>query len=341
MRMDQPKASATRVSRLPRWLRLTAAALILLGIGSLGVYRLRPDLLLDAEFARQAWWAGASYDAVLVDDHVWVYYERPADSGAKGAPVLLLHGFTGSKENYLPLLAKLEHASRVIVPDLPGWGESSRRELSDYGIAAQVERLERFLDAQRIERVHLVGHSMGGHIAGVFAALHPERVATLALVDTAGVRFEPNEFALRVMRGETPFNVRTRAEFDAFMAQLFAKPPFLPARLKDVLVQRNRRGHAFQSRVLASIGRGPGAFQLEANLDRIQAPTLVLWCRQDQILDVSAIRTLSRIRPRPTVTVLEGCGHMSIMEQPGAAGLALHALWQREPSRGQPMVATR
>ncbi len=339
--MTKPRDSSASRSRLPRWLRWVAGAVVLAAAGVACVYQLRPDLLLRAEFARQAWFAQAHYDAVLVDDHVWVYYERRARAAEADTPVLLLHGFTGSKENYLPLLAKLDDASRVLVPDLPGWGESSRREKSDYGISAQVERLERFLDTQRIARVHLVGHSMGGHIAGVFAAEHPERVATLALVDTAGVRFEPNAFALRVMRGETPFNVGTAAEFDAFMAELFTKPPFLPPRLKDVLIERNQRGHAFQSRLLASIGHGAAAFQLEANLARIQAPTLVLWCRDDRILDVSATRTLARIRPQPTVTVLDGCGHMSIMEQPGAAGRALHALWQRESSAPGPLLAAR
>ncbi len=340
--MNPPtNATASRPRQLPRWIGRVAGAAVLLGIALLGTYVWRPDLLLDAEFARQVWRAGVSYDATLVDDHLWIYYDRHAGEGAGGAPVLLLHGFTGSKENFLPLVAEIDGGGRVIVPDLPGWGASTRRLHSDYGIAAQVARLERFLDEQQIERVHLVGHSMGGHIAGVFAATHPERVESLALIDSAGVRFKPNAFALRVMRGETPFNVRTAGEFDGLMAQLFAQPPWLPPRMRDVLLARNRSAHAFQSKVFASIGTGRQAFQLEDNLPRIHSPTLVLWCRDDRILDVSSVATLAHIRPQPTVTVLPSCGHMAMMEKPRDFAGSLQAHWRGIGSPEQPRVAAR
>ncbi len=337
--MNKPRSSF--VSR-PRRFWCALGLLAGLGVVSTGaLYTFRPDLLLDAEFARQAWQADVQYDAVLVDDHVWVYFERDASPPATDAPVLLLHGFTGSKENFLPLAARLGGGQRMILPDLPGWGESSRRIESDYGIDAQVARIERFLQVQKIPRVHLVGHSMGGHIAGVFAATHPERVASLALIDSSGVRFKPNAFALRVMRGETPFNARTPAEFDAFLGELFAKPPFLPPRMRDVLFERNRRSHAFNARVLDSIGRGARAFELEAKLDRIGSPTAVLWCSEDRILDVSSIDTFARIRPAPTVKVMDGCGHMAMMEQPRAFAQSLESHWQAHAASPTPQVASR
>ncbi len=340
--MDKPAATRLSPSRTkPAWLRRIAVAAIPFLGAVAALYALRPDLVLEAEFDRQAWRADAAWDAVLVDDHVWVYYERDARAAPTDAPVLLLHGFTGSKENFLPLLARVGGGHRMLVPDLPGWGESSRHRAADYGIAAQVARIERFLEVQQIPKVHLVGHSMGGHIAGVFAATHPARVESLALIDSAGVRFKPNAFALRVLRGETPFNARTPAEFDDFMAQLFAEPPFLPPRLRDVLLARNQAGHAFNARVLDSIGRGAGAFELEAKLDRIDSPTLVLWCKDDRILDVSSVRTLARIRPAPTVTVMEGCGHMAMMEQPRAFADSLEAHWQTAAASVPARVAAR
>ncbi len=337
--MDKPRSTAVSRPRRPwRSLGLLAGFVVL---GTAALYAFRPDLVLDAEFARQAWQANVRYDAVLVDDHVWVYYERDAASSVSETPVLLLHGFTGSKENFLPLAARLGGDHRIILPDLPGWGESSRRIKSDYGIDAQVARIERFLQVQKIPRVHLVGHSMGGHIAGVFAATHPERVASLALIDSSGVQFKPNAFALRVLRGETPFNARTPAEFEAFLGELFAKPPFLPPRLRDVLFERNRRSHAFNARVLDSIGRGARAFELEAKLDRIESPTAVLWCSDDQILDASSIDTFARIRPAPTVKVMDGCGHMAMIEQPRAFAQSLESHWQTATSAPQPQLVSR
>ena len=144
-----------------------------------------------------------------------------------------------------------------------------------------------------------------------------------------------------MLRGETPFNARTRAEFDGFMAQLFAKPPFLPPRLRDVLLARNQAGHAFNARVLDEIGRGERAFELEAKLDRIHSPTLVLWCKDDRILDVSSVGTLARIRPPPTVTVIQECCHMC---DDGTATRVRRFLCRpgsRAATPAQPQVAVR
>ncbi len=318
-------------------MRIGRSLLWLAGVGLLMfalIYLVKPVWLLRAEFARQAWQAGVTRHSMKLGDHRWVWFEREGtsarddsssgDANADGAaPLLLVHGFTGSKENFLPMLAELQTTRRVLAPDLPGWGESSRTENADYGIDAQVERLLTFMDAESIGRAHLAGHSMGGHIAGVFAALHPDRVASLTLIDNAGVHFAENAFAKRVLGGDTPFNIATRAEFDAFMAELFWSPPWLPGRLKDVMIERNAAGHAFHARVLTALGKGKAAFELERSLDRIHAPTLVLWCRQDRILDVSSTAVLARIRPAPKITVFDGCGHMAMMEQPAEFAAAL------------------
>src|SRR5688572_28862600 len=143
-----------------------------------------PELFLEAEYARLAWLASVKEHDAHAAGHRWRYYD-----GGAGEPVVLVHGFAGMKENWLQLARELS-SRRVVMPDLPGWGESERRDGEDYRVEAQVDRLAAFLDALSLERVDLVGHSMGGHIAGLFAARHPERVKTLTLVSTAGVRFE-------------------------------------------------------------------------------------------------------------------------------------------------------
>jgi len=119
------------------------------------------------------------------------------------------------------------------------------------------------------------------------------------------------------------------------------EPPFLPSRLRDVLFERNRRSHAFNARVLDAIGRGARAFELEAKLDRIASPTAVLWCSGDRILDVSSVETFARIRPPPTVKVMDGCGHMAMMEQPRAFAQSLESHWQTRANAPAPRVASR
>ena len=269
-----------------------------------------PELFLEAEYARLAWLAGVKEHDVDAAGHRWRYYD-----GGAGEPVVLVHGFAGMKENWLQLARELS-SRRVVMPDLPGWGESERRDGEDYRVEAQVERLAAYLDAMSLERVDLVGHSMGGHIAGVFAARHPGRVKTLSLVSAAGVRFEINDFGRRVLAGETPFNWQSREQFDAFMRELFTEPPWAPPRVRDVLVAQNRERHAFQAALLREMARDDQAFMLEAELPRIAAPTLVLWCDGDRILDVSSVATIERQLPAANDVVLAGCGHMPMMERP-------------------------
>lgn len=282
-----------------------------------GIYGFAPEWLLRAEFARQAFVAGVERREVVVGDHRWVFLE-----GGVGPPLVLVHGFTGSKENWLPMVAELSRRHRVIVPDLPGWGESTRLDEADYGIASQSARLGAFLAALDLRGVDLVGHSMGGAISGLLAARDPGRLATLTLMNTAGVSFEPNDFARRILAGELPFNVDDRAGWARLVDDLFVVKPFLPARLADVLIERNRASHDFHRRVMDRL-RGDEQLILERHLGAIALPTLVLWCDGDRVLDVSAVDTLVRGLRLAELVTLGGCGHMPMMERPAATAAAL------------------
>ena len=162
-----------------------------LTVSAAGLWLTRPKRLLDFEFARQRRRAGARVARVALPDGEVSYLHSGT---ASGTPILHIHGFTGMKENWLPLMAALGRQVRQYAPDLPGWGESERREGADPGYAAQAERLAGFIDAVIGAPVDLVGHSMGGGIAAVLAARHPDKVRRLVLMSAAGVRFEDNAF---------------------------------------------------------------------------------------------------------------------------------------------------
>lgn len=301
-----------------RFLRALAIGTGVLLLAFAFVYFFRPAWLLEAEFARLAAPAGLREHRITVGDHEWAYYD-----GGKGPVIVLVHGFAGYKEYWLDLARRLVQDHRVVIPDLPGWGESQRRDDADYGVAAQAQRLRAFLDALALDDVLLVGHSMGGHISGLDAANGDPRVAALALVDSAGFRFEPNAFVKRLIAGETPFNFADRASFDAFMHELFTDPQWLPPRVKDVLIERNVADHAFHERMLRAITQPDVAFQLEARLSEVKVPVLALWCRDDKLLDVASMDAISRAQPGATLVKLGPCSHMPMMEQPDAVAQAL------------------
>jgi pimeloyl-ACP methyl ester carboxylesterase len=212
---------------------------------------------------------------------------------------------------------------RVLIPDLPGWGESSRTEGADYGVAAQVERVVKLLDAWGIDRVHLVGHSMGGHIAGVFAARHPERVLDVVLVAPAGLHFKVTPFAQQILDGGTPFNVDTVPQYEALLHTLFEQPPWLPPRALQVLVDRNIANHAFHAATLDALKRGPDTFLLEASLADLPPLTRLVWCAYDHVLDVSSLEVVRQKRPDIPSEILDACGHMPMMEDPASTARAV------------------
>jgi pimeloyl-ACP methyl ester carboxylesterase len=103
-----------------------------------------------------------------------------------GDPLLLLHGFTGSKLDFHDQLPWFTDRYRVLAPDQRGHGESSNPGRPDaYSLDILVEDLAGFLDAIEVPRCHLLGHSMGGMVAMRFALRHPERLTSLILMDTA------------------------------------------------------------------------------------------------------------------------------------------------------------
>ena len=90
----------------------------------------------------------------------------------------------------------------------------------------------------------------------------------------------------------------------------------MPWPANEALVRRRRADAGFEQQVLDQIGRGPDALVLEDELGRIRAPVLLLWCRDDKVIDVSAVETFRRGLADSTTVLLSGCGHMPLMAQP-------------------------
>src|SRR5512136_1724784 len=133
---------------------------------------------------------------VQVDDHRIVYLE-----GGTGETVVLLHGFGGYKDQWTAF-AKYLKGYHLVIPDLPGSGESSQVPTDNYGVESQVGRIDRFVEVLKLDKFHMAGNSMGGAYAATYGAKHPGKVLTLALLDTSGAP-SPNksEFVLQLEKG--------------------------------------------------------------------------------------------------------------------------------------------
>jgi len=294
--------------------RLVLASSLGLALGVVTLAASAPERVLEAEFARQRWLAGAETTRFDVAGHRWAALE--AGQGAHKPLVVLVHGFTNNKENWLPLMRQLAKTHRLLAPDLPGWGASQRLPGADYGPVAQADRLAQFLRALPEKPALLVGHSMGGQIVGLLAARYPGLVDRISLMSSAGVRYQENAFANAVLAGENPFQVTSRSELKRYLGIVFMDPPYVPWPANEALVRRRRADAEFEQQVLDGIGRGPDAFALEDELANIRAATLLLWCRDDRVIDVSAAEIFHRGLERSATVILAGCGHMPMMAQP-------------------------
>ena len=316
-RSDAPATAGER----PLWQRLLlrrakflAAVLVVIGLVLGGCYLFAPQWLMRADAARLAMAAHLEEKTVQAGDTRWSYYE-----GGEGPTLVLLHGYASSKEVWLKVAAQLVPHFHLVIPDLPGWGDSSRIAGASYDIDTQSARLDAFMQALGLRSVNLVGHSMGGAIAGVYAADHPQTVNRLALVDAFGLQQKETAFARQALAGTNPFDYDDRAGFERAAALAFVKPPELPGRFVDVLVARNKRDRAFLDKTFDALRQPSQYLSVQRRLDKLTMPVMGLWCSGDKISDISALDSLRNGLANAaaiSTTTLNGCNHMPMLEKP-------------------------
>src|SRR3990167_7893359 len=176
---------------------------------------LSPAALLSSVQFTERQLAGLDSRNVQVGEFNIHYYE----GGPQGAEtILMIHGFGADKDNWLRFSRPLTARYNVIALDLPGFGESSKPDAS-YDVGTQTERLAAFAKQLGIHKLHLIGNSMGGHIAALYAARHPEQVLSVAHVDNAGITApQTSEMFQRLERGEpNPLLVSQPEDFERMM----------------------------------------------------------------------------------------------------------------------------
>jgi len=239
--------------------------------------------------------------------------------GGRGEPLVLVHGFGGDKYNFVRVAGPLARRYRVIVPDLPGFGEATRDPAASYRIEDQVARLEAFLDALQLGRVHLGGNSMGGFIVAELAARHPQRVASLWLLDAAGVAEAHNSVLIRsyASTGEFPLLLKDARRVDQVIHAVMSRPPFFPYSVKRMLGLRGVADFALHSRIARQVIQDSPL--LAARFARIETPSLIVWGEEDRVLDPAGVAAFRTLLPNARAVTLPGIGHVPMLEAPRRA----------------------
>lgn len=288
-----------------------------LGLGAtaalVAAWHLHPDPFLRAalKLGRRA--AGLGTFQTRVDEHDIVYAD-----GGKGEPLLMLHGFGATLDNWALVAKFLTPHFRVVAPDLPGFGDSSRLPHKRYTLDDQLGRIEDFARSVGLSRFHLAGNSMGGYLAAHYAARHPEQVQSLWLLAPAGVMTaEESELQQMLARGENPLLVNSAADFRRIIDMCFVKAPYTPGAFLKALAKRSIASREFHAKVFEELFSTAAPF--EDALSGLATPSLITWGDQDRLLHVSGAKILHGLLPNSTLDLMPGIGHIPMVEVPGAA----------------------
>lgn len=242
-------------------------------------------------------------------------FDLPYLEGGRGDTLVLVHGFGGDKENFSRIARFLTPHFHVIIPDLPGFGGSSRDLQASYTMTEQAERLHVFLQQLGITSCHLGGNSMGGFIIATYAANWPLAVKSLWLLNPAGtLKSHSSDMLLNYEKtGENPLLLRTVADFDGTIAATTHKTPFLPRFARTTLGRRGVADFALHTRIARQMADSP---LLESSFGPMETPALIVWGEHDKILHPTGAETFATLFPNSQVILMKGIGHLPMAEAP-------------------------
>ena len=237
----------------------------------------------------------------LAGGHRLHYYRS-----GRGPVVLFLHGFGGNGTNWSAQFPALESRYTVIALDELGFGKSAKPHI-EYNADVLAESAVRFLDALHIERATIVGASMGGHVAAVIAARHPEKVDRLVLMDASG-NGDPSD----PPPASIPMDPQTMAEQEALLRVLF----YDQSRITPQVVRQRLASHLESHDSYTRRHFGEGRTPLPALLPKIKAPALLIWGEHDRLVPRAAACRFRRAIAHSTLVVIPDAAHVPQMEQP-------------------------
>ncbi|MFN2451967.1 MAG: alpha/beta fold hydrolase, partial [Candidatus Dormibacteria bacterium] len=240
-----------------------------------------------------------------------------------GPVVLLLHGIGHNIYGWRKTIGPLAAAGfRVMAVDLPGFGRSDAPET--LGPDTYMEILLDWLNLHCVDRASFVGNSMGGAVSATFAALHPDRVERLALLDPSGFGREVSWW-LR-LASVAPLQRLLPRRISRLQVRIALRTVYFdPSLIEDEEVDRltedfSRPGvlDTFQSIAAMALGlRGLRSdFTIDALPSRVEAPTLLVWGDHDRIIPVAHLEQAKLAIPHAESVVFERCGHCPQLERP-------------------------
>jgi pimeloyl-ACP methyl ester carboxylesterase len=236
--------------------------------------------------------------------------------------VVFVHGNPGPAQDWRRLVARVGAFARAVAPALPGYGGADKPDRFDYTIDGYARHLGGILDQLGIDRVHLVLHDFGGPWGLSWAADHPDRFASVTLVNTGVLHGYGWHYLARIWRtpvlGEAFLRMATRPALRLLLRH--GNPRGLP---RDVVerIYRDYQNPAVRRAVLRlyrATDTAAGAEQLHQRLRSLDRPALVVWGARDPYLSVRYAERQRETFPNAEVVVLDDSGHWPMIDHPVA-----------------------
>lgn len=228
----------------------------------------------------------------------------------EGEPIILLHGLFGALSNFKDLIEDFRHHYKVIVPILPLFD----LDLLHTSVGGLQKFVHKFIEHRDYDKVHLLGNSLGGHVALVHVLKHPERIKSLVLTGSSGL-FESGMGDSYPKRGDYEY-IRKKTELT------FYDPKVATKELVDEVYEIvNSRIKAIK---IIALAKSAIRNNLGDELNQIKQPTLLIWGNNDTITPPFVGREFHKRILNSELHFIDKCGHAPMMEVPGEFNQILH-----------------
>jgi pimeloyl-ACP methyl ester carboxylesterase len=283
-----------------------------------GIDRYGPDgrsEWLDVDWRRHQRWVHLSCGPLNVIDI------------GEGDPIVFVHGLAGAWVNWLENIPHFARDHRVIAMDLPGFGHSPM-PAEKISIAGYGRIVDELLGTLGIDRVVIVGNSMGGFIGAEVAIRFSTRVEKLVLVSAAGLSIEHqrNEHVLRALERLDNLLLFTGG-WAATRSETLTRRPKMRRQIMRLVAHRAEQ---LPAPLIAEQVKGSGKpgfvpaldaltdYPIRDRLTEISCPVLVVWGEKDRLVPVRDAYEFGRLIPHARVVVWPDTGHVAMLERPGA-----------------------
>lgn len=268
------------------------------------------------------WKAGFEEREARVLDIDMSYLIREGD----GPVVMMVHGFSANNSTWLQFADKLPDDYYMIAPDLAGHGKSDNAE--SYDLELQAQRLKALAEHLSLKQFHIAGNSMGGAISAIYAARYPEDLASLILIDSAGLDgVNQSQFFAELEAGSNPLIATDEESFEYRMDLILEKQPPLPWPLRPALVRetvdRAPLNEEIFEDMMATRERLSQGDMIQLMSTNVTMPVLIMWGEKDRVLDVSAVDAFKSVLPQADVVIFPELGHVPMLEDPGKSADAV------------------